>query len=281
MSFPFPRVTVVGLGLMGGSLARALKWLEKPPEIHGISMEPREVEEALGAGALDSGSGPGEPLPPRQTLVVLATPLRAALSLLASYREQLADSRAVLTDVVSLKAPLVSRARELGLESRYVGSHPMVGGTGTGFRHSRGDLYREASVWVVPGDAEEETVRAVEESWRALEARPRRVTAQEHDRRMAWVSHLPQLTANALASALKDRAIGPLDLGPGGRDMTRLAGSSPEMWVDLLAEASGDLLEGLSRVEKELAGIRERIQEGRLEEIRTLMTETRGWREDR
>lgn len=264
---------------MGGSLVRSLKRLPGPPAIHGVSVDGREVDEALARGLLDSGGGPGEALPEGQELVVYATPLGAALSLMERHGEELRNSDTLLTDLVSLKVPMMDRAREVGLGERFVGSHPMIGGTGTGFSQSSDDLYQEAPVWIVPGNADDRMVVRVEALWKALGARPCRVSAEEHDQRMAWTSHLPQLTANALARVLKERGLGPEDLGPGGQDMTRLAASSPEMWADLLAMGPSGLLDALSCMEDNLSRIRGLLAEGRVEEVGALMDDTRRWKE--
>jgi prephenate dehydrogenase len=265
---------------MGGSLARALKRAcQYPTVIHGISHQPTELHEPLALGILDSGSGDGDPLPEAQDLVVFATPLQAALSLMARYAPQLRETEPVITDMVSLKAPMVDRARALGLESLYVGSHPMVGGTGSGFGHSREDLFTDAPVWVVHGEGRDSALAMVEGLWLALGARPARIQAGEHDDLMGWVSHLPQLTANALALALEENGLDPHHLGSGGLDMTRLAGSSPEMWVDLLRDAPPSLLPALETLERELRRLRGLLEDGRIEEIEALMTRTRRWRE--
>lgn len=263
---------------MGGSLARGLKGLPLPPEIHGVGKDPLELRQAMEAGVLDHAAGPEDPLPHGQDLVVYATPLRTALALMERHGGQLGPETLV-TDMVSLKVPLLEHARRLGLGDRYVGSHPMVGGTGSGFAYAREALYSGARVWVVPGRAEERAVERVEALWTGLGARPARIPAQQHDDEMAWVSHLPQLTSNALALALRGRALGPEVLGTGALDMTRLAASSPEMWKDILAAAPEGLLEALSSVEEWLSEIRRLLEEGRVEEMEILMAETRAWRE--
>jgi len=278
MSLPFSRVTLVGMGLMGGSLARSLKALANPPFVHGISTELQELEEALRVGALDEGSEPDGMLPSDQDLVVYATPLHTALTLMEEHRDQLLDTGAVVTDLVSLKAPVMERAGDLGLHTRFVGSHPMVGGTGSGFGSSRKGLYAGARVWVVPGEAEPLALSEVEALWEGLEARPARIQAVEHDRRMAWVSHLPQLAANALALAMEAEGFRPEDLGTGGMDMTRLASSSPGMWVDLLESAPPASWEALAALETQISQLRKRLEEGHPEEFRGVMERTRKWR---
>jgi prephenate dehydrogenase len=209
-------------------------------------------------------------------LVVYAAPLSATLELMEAHAATWGD--AAVTDVVSLKRPLLERARERGFAARYVGAHPMVGGTGTGFRASVDDLFVDRPVWLTPGDAGADAVERVEGLWRSLGARTRTIDASDHDARMAWVSHLPQLLATALASVVAEQGFEAAELGPGGRDMTRLAASSWDMWRDLV-EASRELDVGaLEALERELATMRETLASGRWDELGKLIDRMRTWR---
>jgi len=276
----FGRVAIVGLGLMGGSLARALKGLPNPPHIRATSRTPEDIQAGMDAGALDGGAEGHEELLRDRDLVVYATPIKATLSLMEEHRPFLHPGT-VITDLVSLKEPVLSRVRELGLQDRFVGSHPMVGGTGSGFSHSREGLFGDARVWLVPGaEGDSVILEAIRTFWLALGARPAQLQAEEHDAAMAWVSHLPQLASNALALALRRNGLRHSDLGSGGRDMTRLAGSGPEMWRDLLEAAPEALPHALGTLEKTLSELRESLLEGDLDRVAKSMDETRGWVEE-
>lgn len=274
---PVHTVLVVGLGLMGGSLARSLRSHPAEPEVLGLTADGSEGEAALAEGAVsevvrDSGDALA-----RAELVVYATPLSAVLDLMEAHHGRLRPD-ALVTDVASLKAPVVQRARALGLEDRYVGSHPLTGGEGSGFRASRPGIYRGSTVWLTEDMGTREAQRGVESFWRALGAEPAWTAAEAHDRRMAWVSHLPQLVANALARALEGAGVQPSDLGPGGRDMTRLAASSPRMWRDLLSHAAAVDSATLHVVAGELQALATALENGRYDRVATLMEETRRWR---
>jgi len=276
MSFPFRRVALVGFGLMGGSLARALKTLPNPPHLLGLSNDPGELESGIEAGILDLTSGPASVLLEDRDLVVYATPPSVTLELLGEH-VPLLGPQTIITDLVSLKAPLLARAREVGVGDRFVGSHPMVGGTGSGFAHSTDGVFQGARVWVTPGGARLEHIGRCEALWEGIGAHPARIDAEAHDEMMAWVSHLPQLTSNALALTLKEAGFGPGDLGPGGEDMTRLAGSGAEMWREILKLGPETLLAGLDAVEGNLARIRALLAAGGLEEVELLMRGTGKW----
>lgn len=276
----FRRVAIVGLGLMGGSLARALKTLPDPPHIRATSRDPGDTRGGLDSGVVDEGPEGAQELLRDRDLVVYATPLLVTLSLMGEHRPFI-GKECVVTDVASLKGPVLARAQELDLESQYVGSHPMAGGTGAGFGYSRDDLFRAARVWVVSGSrVRPESVDRVLALWRTFGALPQGIGAQEHDNSMVWVSHLPQLTSNALALTLQRAGFDRAQLGPGGRDMTRLAGSAPEMWQELLTMAPPSLAGALQALAGALEGMRDLLDEKDLQGIGGVMRETRAWMEE-
>jgi prephenate dehydrogenase len=270
-------VAFVGFGLVGGSLARDLRGLSRPPAITAVSARHREVEDGVAAGILDAAPGDLEGILREADLVVYATPVGTTLRLLEEHRG-LWRPGAVITDVGSLKAPVLEAVEELGEGVRYVGSHPMAGGEGSGFGASRQGVFRDARVWLVAGKARPQVRRRVWDLWEAVGGRPAWIDPLEHDRRMVWASHLPQLAANALALALEGAGLHPGDLGPGGRDMTRLAASGPEMWQDLFRHAPGDLLAALEGLEGEVGRLRRLLEEERWEEVARAMKRTGNWK---
>ncbi len=268
------RVAVVGLGVMGGSLARALAPLGIV-EIRGWS--PRETERAaaLEAGVVHEAPEYWEEAVEDALLVVLATPLSAVCELLP--RVGRAAPGAVLTDVASLKAPVQAVARRAGLADRWVGSHPMTGSEGRGFARSTPDLYRGARIWMVADEEASEAQARVAGFWRALDAEPVPAGAEEHDRLMALASHLPQLVSNALARTLEEAGVSPRELGPGGLDMTRLAASSPGMWADLLEKAPRELPEGLEHAAEILEELARMVRHRDVPGLTEVMEGTRRW----
>jgi prephenate dehydrogenase len=157
----------------------------------------------------------------------------------------------------------------------------MCGGETSGFAASRADLYEGARVWIVADGAPDAAVARVEGFWRAVGCVPMRTDADAHDRLMVAVSHLPQLTANVLARVLDDAGVAADALGPGGRDMTRLAASSPAVWRDLLAAAPATLPAMLREVAAGARALAERIERGDIDAVEAGMAATRRWREAR
>ncbi len=270
-------VAIVGMGLMGGSVARALQALPAPPTVLGIDPDPLQGSVAREAGAISLWDPSGEEALPRAATVVYATPLPEALRLLELHAPLFAPA-AWVTDVVSLKAPLLRRAEKLGIGDRFVGSHPLAGGEGSGFRHARADLFQGARVYLAAGpDAPPALRREAGEFWAALGGIPEWIDAEEHDHRMAWVSHLPQLVSNALAGAIHAAGYTRTDLGPGGRDMTRLAAASPEMWAPLLESSAPAVGAGLTSVSRALNIVADLLARREVDRIAEFMERTREW----
>ena len=279
---PLGRLAVLGLGVMGGSLARAVSSLGLAEEIRGWSPDETEREAARTAGALTSAPGGWREAVSGADLVVLAAPLQGCVSLLGALPEVLPPG-ATVTDVASLKRPMAEAAIRAGLADRWIGSHPMAGAASSGFRASRAGLYEGATVWLAAAESESESgaggepARTVERLWSSVGGTPRWIEAAEHDRLMALASHLPQLTANALARTLERSAVDRSALGPGGRDMTRLAGSGAAMWTDLLRYADPALVAGLRSLARDVDDLADLVESGALERLATIMNETRAW----
>lgn len=270
------RVAVIGLGVMGGSLVRALA-RRGGRELRGWSPSAREREAALAAGVVGSAPASWQEAVSGADIVVLAAPLEATCELMGEVGRVM-PTDATVSDVAGLKGPVASAAIEAGLARRWVGAHPMAGSEASGFGASSQRLYRGARVWMADAGAEPERREAIERLWRAAGASPKRIEIGRHDRLMVTVSHLPQLASNALAATLEELGVGAEDLGTGGREMTRLAGSDPEMWSEILAHAPGDLPDSLRLLASTLERIADHAREGGMRELTKTMRKTRAWR---
>lgn len=244
---------VVGLGLMGGSLARAAK--AAAPGLRVIAVEPRDDvrAQALADGVVDEAlEAPGAALGACD-LAVICTPVAVIEALLGPVAALLPDG-ALLTDVGGAKERIVVAARAAVRPGvTFVGAHPMFGGHG-GYAGSSAEKWKSGTVAVCT-DAPAEAVERVAALHAALGARVERCTAAEHDAAVAMVSHLPYLVASALAMAAREA--GPLALklaGPGLKDMTRLAAFPFDIQGEV-ARRNAHLPEAGRRLEGHLARI--------------------------
>jgi prephenate dehydrogenase len=193
---------------------------------------------------------------------VLAVPVQEAPRLLAGIAPGLGSARLV-TDVGSTKRAIVAAAATLGVGDRFVGGHPLAGSTGTGWGASREGLFAGATVYLTPAAATADAAMALAAAlWEGVGARCEVLDAAAHDRRVAWTSHLPQALSSALAIALSREGVARATLGPGGRDVTRLADSPPELWGAIAAANADELAPALAAVERELRALRRALARG-------------------
>jgi prephenate dehydrogenase len=273
-------VVIVGLGLMGGSLAKALKRdARRSVTISALAPERAAAQQASLDGAIDRTVDDPRTAFPLADVIVYATPVATTLALLDAHAPLLRACRAAVTDVCSVKLPVVTHARALQLE-RFVGGHPLCGGEKSGYAAARADLYDGACVYLVSGEdpAADDAVAAL---WRAAGADVEPIDAVAHDGRMAWVSHLPQVLASALGATLARASVLPEQLGPGGRDMTRLAASSSALWIEILHANRHQVMPALRACVAELHRYEEALAAGDERTLGDLLARARAWRMDR
>jgi len=227
-------ISVVGVGLLGGSVGLAFRAAGGAAERVGVGRRRSSITRALAVGAIDRGtlsyrSGVGV-----ADLVIMATPIGRFEAVFRQLADHLPDG-AVVTDVGSTKREVLAlAARLLPAGIRFVGSHPMAGSENAGVDFARADLFERAQCLVVPPDgADPEAVDLVEAFWQFIGMRTARMSADVHDRLIAQISHLPHV----VASALMEVAVvgGSLDLAATGfGDTTRIASGHPGMWLDIL-----------------------------------------------
>ena len=258
----FQHVTIVGVGLLGGSVGLALKSLRPRVRIAGVGRRRASLAEALKAGAIDEAHLDVRKVAARSDLVILATPVGAFEGYLRAIRPLLKDG-AWVTDVGSTKAEVVRMAgRILGRRGPFVGSHPMAGSERKGVTHARADLFQGATCVLTPTTATPgELVRRAERLWWMLGMTVVRMSPAEHDRAVAAVSHLPHVVSALLTMLPRDVD---LAVAAGGlRDMTRLAGGDAEVWRDILQTNRRPLLRAIDALERSLRRAGRLIRQGR------------------
>jgi len=235
-----PTVAIVGLGLVGGSLARALSAAGYRVIGHD---RPRVLRRAVAAGAIAVAVRSVPLAVADADIVVLAASPQTNRRLLP-LASRAARAGATLTDVGSVKRGICGDARRRGLTG-FVGGHPMAGREASGFAASKSDLF-QGRWWILTPDAATApaALRAVRALVRAAGARPVVMPAAEHDRAVAFLSHVPQVLAWALFAAARSDRVAARHLavaGPAFRDMTRLARSPRPLWREILRENRADV----------------------------------------
>ena len=251
---PFARIAIVGVGLIGGSIAMAVRQRWPSALVIGVDskavIERATVAHAIDVGADDLG------LVSDAALIVLAAPVRANMNLLRQLPEYV-SADAIITDVSSTKRAIADIGRELSSRLRFVPGHPFAGAAVSGLQHARADLF-ENRPWFLCSSVNEDAVRRVEQFVRAVGARPRLLDATAHDRLMAFLSHLPQLAVSALMEVVGD-AVGEEGLALAGRglqDTTRLASSPAEIWTGICATNADEIAEALDALISTLQELR-------------------------
>ena len=274
----FTSVCIIGTGLIGGSIAAALKALPTPPLVYGVDVNAGSLEHALEHGLVDEAAlvddacergwfGPGE-----VALVVVATPAQLADAWLERIGSEGFDG--VVTDVASTKGGVVRTARRvLKPPARFVGGHPMAGSERSGVQAARPDLFDNA-YWLLTPSAETDmdAYRRVHEFVSALGARVISVDPRTHDEAVAIVSHVPHVAAAALvdvAAAHAGDGKELLRLAAGGfKDTTRIAAGSPDLWTGICLDNADALAAGLRELRGVLGEFEAMVRAGDRDEIR-------------
>jgi prephenate dehydrogenase len=273
-------LAVIGLGAIGGSLAWQAR-LAGVRRVVGYSPERSEGIQALKASAVtDLADTPLRALRGAE-LVVLAVPPRPTLDLISQLGSAL-EPGALLTDVCSVKAPVLKQALTAGLGHCFAGAHPLAGTHETGFASARPDRLKGCVVYICESGTSEghRAADSVASFWEhTLGASPIRIGAENHDRQLAWTSHLPQAVAYGLARSLAEHGLTGVSYGSGARDTTRLAASNPEMWLDILLYNQPAVSEALARTEAHLAELRRLLAAGDASGLRSYLSAAQAFRQ--
>ena len=234
----FQKISIIGVGLLGGSIGLAARKNRLAHEIAGYVRRAASLKDCEAAGAVDYATTDLLAAVSNSDLVILCTPL-AQMPALAKQILPALKRGAIVTDVGSVKADVVRDLESIIAKAgaHFVGSHPMAGGEKMGVLASRADLFANAVCIVTPTKkSNASAVRKLEQFWKSLGARTLRLSASEHDLLVSRSSHLPHVVAAAVASLVLDPKQPKSQAGlcaTGFRDTTRIASGSPEMWRDI------------------------------------------------
>lgn len=264
----FRKITLVGVGLLGGSLGQAVKRRRLAREVAGYVRREASVKECAQAGAVDYATTDLLAAVWNADLVVLCTPLAQMRALVLQMLPALKRG-AIVTDVGSVKGSVVKEVcglvRKAG--AHFVGSHPMAGAEKTGVSAARADLFQCAVCVVTPTkNTNRDALRKVKRLWADVGGRVLRLSPAAHDQLVSRSSHLPHVVAAALAAAVLDPRQ-PKEQGTlcatGFRDTTRIASGSPEMWRDIALANREQLRVSLDEFVRELQQVQALLRQPR------------------
>lgn len=261
------KLVIIGVGLIGGSFALALREAGLVREVAGVGRSAENLSAALGMYVIDASVTDPAQAVQGADVVLLAVPVGQLDEILAAIAPHL-GTNTVVTDVGSTKQDVVALARRhFGTHfPRFVPGHPIAGAEKSGVKAARGDLFRERNVVLTPlPETDAAAIDLIARLWQDCGAKVSQMQPADHDMLFAAVSHLPHMLAFALVDYIAGQANAEQLFGfaaSGFRDFTRIAGSSPEMWRDICLANRDALLQQMGDYEKELAQIKALIAAG-------------------
>lgn len=259
----FNLVSILGVGLIGGSLALALKKRGVARKIIGYGRDRERLIEAKRRGIIDEYSVDLEEVAQAE-LIVLATPL-GVFQKITEKISPLLKAKSIYMDVGSVKKTVVEIIEKIiPRDVQFVPTHPIAGSEKTGFEFAKEDLFKDARVIITPTERTDvEALSKISLMWQKLGARVELMTPEEHDKIYALMSHLPHLISFCLVNTVNEIDSNLIKYaGTGFRDTTRIAKSSPEIWSDIFKMNYNNILEILSFFEKTIENIRKILARG-------------------
>ncbi len=277
------RVAILGTGLIGGSVGLALKANVAGAEVVAYDRDPAAGARAVERGAADAAAASMQEAVAGSDVIFIATPVGTISEIARDISPALSPGM-VVTDVGSTKSRVVLEVEASIPDGvSFVGGHPMAGTEDAGIEAAAADLF-EGAWWILtPTERSEPAAyQTLHGLLSALGARVMAVRPDEHDEMLAVISHIPQLTATTLMNLAAERGqdhAGLLALAAGGfRDMTRVASSNPEIWVDVCRENSAAIADALEALSDRLLDLRDRVSSGDLDAVRDALEKGRSAR---
>lgn len=262
------RLSIIGVGLLGGSIGLAARSALTDCEITGYGHRQSTLDRAIEVGAIDRGATDLGQAVVGADLVILCTPVGLFGDILSGISGFL-KPKASITDVGSTKSTVVSKANQLlPKEVTFVGSHPMAGSEKRGVEFARADLFQNALCITTPTEQTDPAALAtVETFWQALGMRITRMTPADHDRTLAQVSHLPHALAAALIAMQSPQAM--TLAGKGFLDTTRIAGGDGGLWRDIFLDNAENVRAAIADLRTQLTAFEALLDPARADQLRT------------
>jgi len=267
------KITIFGVGLLGGSFALALRKCGAPVTITGCGRSEERLRRACEHGIIDAFTTDAAAACKEADLILLATPVETFRNSVADIRQHLKPG-VIITDVGSVKGLLVSRLDALMPgHARFVGAHPIAGGEASGFEAARADLFEGERCIITPTPkTDPNALRTVTTIWESLGMQVEQMSPERHDAVFAQASHFPHLVAYALVNAVAEHGGDALSYaGSGFRDTTRIAQSSPELWSGILMTNRDEVLAAGAEFRKKFEQIMNALAAEDLDSLRSAL----------
>lgn len=274
----YRKAVILGTGLVGGSVGLALKKNELAGRVIGVSRLESSLKTAIAMGAIDEGEQDLQRAIQGADLIILAAPVKIIIENIRDIARHVRRD-CIVTDVGSTKAAIVEAAEKyFPPHVLFAGSHPMAGSEKSGVSHASADLFRGANCIMTPTAKTNRAARdKVKQLWVKLGAEVKIMEPEKHDEVLAYVSHLPHLTAFALMRAIPDEFIP--HGGAGLRDTTRIAASSPKVWNDICSSNYRNVLKSIDDMARSLAELRKAVVEKNEKDLGACIEQARVKRE--
>lgn len=275
----FNKVAIIGLGLIGGSIARMLKKKLQSVHIIAYGRKPESLHNALKEGFIDEVASIEAIDCNNVDLFIVATPVLSSITIINTLlNDPHLKSTALIIDAGSIKQVIIDSVIGHKKARQFVGCHPMAGSEKSGYTFSTHSILTGAWVIITPHQKnKQDDIAAIEKFWEMLECRIYITDAPTHDRMVASTSHIPHIVSSALMESFSPTINGtdPSDMQPfigkGFKDMTRLAGGSPDMWADIVLLNNTNIISVLEDYVKSLMKVKHIMQKAALHNDRNLL----------
>lgn len=273
----FETVFIVGVGLIGGSIAKSLKSRQFDGKIIGFGRNEERLEKCRSTGLIDEFSTDVIALEKPDSLIIFCTPIDHIVKFFQTSQVSFCKT-SLITDAGSTKLTICETAKKyLPQDVPFIGSHPIAGSEKQGFEHAMDDLFVDRVCVLTPlNDTKETAITCLKEFWEFLGSRVEILSPKEHDFHLAQTSHLPHLIASALAGVLSEES-SPF-ASTGFLDTTRISSGDSSVWVPILLDNSEAVLENISRYESVLGEYRKALENRDAQSLKKLLDQAKNKR---
>lgn len=270
----FNKVVIVGVGLIGGSLALAIKKKRLAKEVLGTSRHKKNLLIAKNKGAIDRGSQ-DIGIVRGADLVILSVPVNAIMDLAPLIAKHI-SADCIVCDVGSTKQQIVTKLDKIF--PNYVGTHPLAGSEKRGILNSKVNIFKGSLCILTPTkNTNKDALLKVKKLWRSLGVRVVSLSSRAHDKIISFVSHLPHIVAFSLVNSVSKKYLG--FASTGFKDTTRIAASDSELWLDIFFSNKKNLTGAIESFQRELARIKAAIERGDSETLNKILKQAKTKRE--